>query len=116
VDIQKLKKGYKLKVLISVCYIILLFTFIDFIFTYTPLRTLAYVTDGSVSDLFYNQLLSFVMYIVVVVFFVVNVSSVRTYRENIKFYEIKEINPNDPRVKGVVEPLWGNCGIWNPLC
>jgi uncharacterized membrane protein len=113
-DVQKLKRGYKLKLLISLMYMILLFTLIDFIFVHTPMRELAYVGTGSANDIFFNQLLSFIMYMIVIVFFVLNFTSLRKYRENMEFYEIKSQNPNDSRVKNVSEPR--GCGIWNPMC
>jgi ABC-type transport system involved in multi-copper enzyme maturation permease subunit len=113
-DVQKLKRGYKLKLLISLMYIVLLFIAIDLIFMYTPLNKIAYVDTGSTTDIFFNQLSSFIMYMVIIVFFTINFVSLRKYRENMEFYEIKEDNPNDSRIKGISEPR--GCGIWNPIC
>jgi hypothetical protein len=106
--------GYKLKMVVSFVYLVSLFAFIEFIFNFTPLSKLAYINSLSTSDIFLNQLSSFVIYMIVIVFFVMLLNSLRRYRKVMEFQEIKSKNPNDPRVHGFVDPR--GCGIWNPTC
>jgi hypothetical protein len=49
-----------------------------------------------------------------IIFFFINLYSLRRYRKVMEFYDIKVSNPDDPRIKGVNNPK--GCGVWNPIC
>lgn len=108
------KKRLFFKILISIFYTILLIIFMNWLFTYTPLKAFAFLDNNSPKDVFYNQFFSFLSYVILFIFVVIQINSLSKMRDIIHFYRIKEKNPNDPRVRDMVEPK--GCGIWNPIC